>query len=376
MKIGMVGCGFVADYYINTLPEHPELELTGVFDQNLQRAEKFSRFYSVPYYQSLEEMIADSSSEIILNLTNPSSHFSVSKTCLEAGCHVYSEKPFSTRLEEAKQLVELAAQKDLYITSAPCSLLGEAAQAVWKALQERAIGTVRLVYAEMDDDMIPKMNYETWLSKSGTPWPWKDEFEVGCTLEHAGYYITWLVAFFGPAVTIHAFADCLMPDKRTRIPLDVTSPDFSVACIKFASGVVARLTCSIIAPHDHSLKIVGDEGILSIEDCWYYSSPVNIRKRHKVGSAAFLEPVTSKNKPWFSRYKKKFKNQDSQQMDFARGVAELARAITQKRPCHLPADYCLHVNEIVLGIQNAFAIGGGTYQMTSTFAPLKPPPWD
>ncbi len=91
------------------------------------------------------------------------------------------------------------------------------------------------------------------------PWPYKDEFEVGCTLEHAGYYLGWLAAWFGPAVTVTSFASVQVPDKVPGETFAVTSPDFSVACIQFASGVVARLTCSILAPHDHSLKVVGDE---------------------------------------------------------------------------------------------------------------------
>ena len=213
MNIAIVGCGFVADYYLVTLAGYPELTLIGVTDRDPDRAERFSRFHHLHRFASLEELLGDDRVELVLNLTNPSSHFAVSRSCLEAGKHVYSEKPFAMRLDEAKALVELAEAKGLRMSSAPCSLLGETAQTVWKALRERKVGTPRLVYAEMDDGMVYRMPYRKWASLSGIPWPAKDEFEVGCTFEHAGYYLSWFPAFFGPAKSVTAFSPVWSPTK-------------------------------------------------------------------------------------------------------------------------------------------------------------------
>ena len=126
--------------------------------------------------------------------------------------------------------------------------------------------------------MVHRMQYRKWQSVSGLPWPYKDEFEIGCTLEHAGYYLTWLAAWFGPAATVTSFASVQLPDKLPGESLALDSPDFSVVCIQFASGVVARLTCSIIAPHNHELRVVGDDGVLYTDDCWDYRSPVYSRR--------------------------------------------------------------------------------------------------
>ncbi|MEQ9000878.1 MAG: Gfo/Idh/MocA family oxidoreductase [Coleofasciculus sp. B1-GNL1-01] len=372
MRIAIVGCGFVADYYMKTLPGHPELELVGVMDRDQDRASRFSAYHSVPTYPTLDELLEDGNVELVVNLTNPSSHFAVSKACLEAGKHVYSEKPLAMELSQAEELVDLAEKRGLYISSAPCNLLGETAQTIWKALREKAIGRVRLVYAEIDDGLVHKMPYKKWSSESGIPWPYKDEFEVGCTLEHAGYYVTWLVAFFGPAQTVTAFSSCLIPDKETDVPLAEEAPDFSVACIKFASGVVARLTCGIVAPHDHTLEIVGDEGILCTKDCWYYRSPVYIKRRIRIRRKMFISP-------WKRKYPlvgkaTRYRYRGSQQMDFCRGVAELAAAIREKRPCRLSAQFSLHVNEIVLAIHNALDTGSA-YTISSSFTPIAPMLW-
>lgn len=373
MRIAIVGCGFVADYYLATLKLHPQLQLTGAMDRDSERSRRFSQFYGVPVYATLEELLADPQVEIVVNLTNPGSHFSVSQASLGAGKHVYSEKPLAMSLPEARALYDLAQSNGLYLASAPCSLLGETAQTIWKVLREKKLGTVRLVYAEMDDGMVHQTPYEKWLSASGTPWPYKDEFEVGCTLEHAGYYLTWFPAFFGPAQSVTAFSSCLIPDKQTPVPLDHNAPDFSVACVQFQSGVVARLTCSIVAPHDHSLRIIGDRGVLQMKDAWFYRSPVSIKRKINIRRSRITSPIPERC-PLVGPGPKKYAYKGSQQMDFCRGIAELAGAVQENRPCRLGADYSLHVNEMVLAIQNALT-ESSTYRLTTAFAPVEPMPW-
>lgn len=373
MRVAIVGCGFVADYYVQTLPAHPQLELTGVTDRDAERAERFAHFYSLRRYATLDELLADPGVEIVLNLTNPASHYDVSKQALLAGKHVYSEKPMAMCLEQARELVDLAAGVGRQISSAPCSLLGETAQTMWKALRERRIGPVRLVYAELDDGLVYRMPYQRWFSKSGTPWPYRDEFEVGCTLEHAGYYLTWLAAFFGPVESVTAFSSCLVERKCRELPKAVT-PDFSVACLKFRSGVVARLTCSIVAPHDHSITIVGDEGVVSTKDCWYYRSPVHVQRLLTIRRKTFLTPWKTKYPLVKSGLSSRYRYKGSQQMDFARGVAEMGDAIAAGRRCRLSPQFSLHVLEVTLVIQSALE-NSSTSQIATTFEPVEPMPW-
>ena len=75
------------------------------------------------------------------------------------------------------------------------------------------------------------MHPEEWSSPAGTPWPWRDEFTVGCTIEHASYPLTWLVAMFGPVSSVVAFSTTIVPDKHPNLPHDQCGPDFSVAAI-------------------------------------------------------------------------------------------------------------------------------------------------
>lgn len=368
MRIAIVGCGFVADYYLKTLPGHSHLELLGVTDRNTQRAVKFAAHHAVPRYGSLDELLADKRVELVVNLTNPRSHYEVTRACLEAGKHVYSEKPLAMELSQARTLVEFSERKGLQLSSAPCSLLGETAQTIWRALRRQAIGKVRVVYAEMDEGLVHRMPFKSWSSESGAPWPYQDEFEVGTIIEHAGYVVTWLPAFFGPVVSITGLSECLIPEKGG---VCTDAPDFSVAVVRFASGVIARLTFTLIAPHDHSLQIVGDKGVLSVEDTWYYNSPVYLRRSINIQRRHLWLP---RRKLAMAGKTRRYNYRGTQQMDFARGVAEMAEAICKGRTPRLSARYCLHANEIVLAVNNALQ-KSCTYKMTTTFDPVEPMLW-
>ena len=373
MRVAIIGCGYVADLYLITIQRHPELELIGVMDQNQSRAERFAAFHSVQAYRSLQELLADSRVEMVINLTNPRSHFAVSAACLLHGKHVYSEKPLAMTLPEAEQLVKLAEKCSLYLSAAPSRLLGETAQTMWQKLRSGAIGTPRLAYAEMDDGLVHAMSYKRWVSASGAPWPYQDEFETGCTVEHAGYALTWLVAFFGPVNNVMAFATTVIHDKRTDVPLDNPGPDFSVACLQFASGLVARLTCSIVAPADHSIRIFGDEGTMSTTDCWKPRSPVYLQRRVNIAKRSVLVPwrwpVRLLGNAALRRQSRGLKK-----VDFCLGPTELAAAIQEHRPCRIGADFCLHITEILLAIHETRA-GGSSVKIRSSFRPIEPMPW-
>ena len=380
MRIAIIGCGYVADFYAATLCNHPELELQGVYDRNMERAKAHAEYYGGSnIYPSLEAVLGDDRVELIVNLTNPSSHFEISAAALEAGKHVYSEKPLAMDLQHAEQLVEMAEARGLQINGAPCTVLSETAQTIWKALRDGRIGTPRLVYAELDDGNVPQHNFAEWVSASGAPWPAKDEFEVGCTLEHAGYYMTWLTAFFGPAKRMTSFSTVLQPDKG--IALDVNTADYSTACIEFVSGPVARFTCSLYPPHDHRFRIFGDDGWLSTDQAWDYGSKVQISRHHRFSRRAERHPALAKmmglgprRLPLVRKSKFVRDSKGANCMDFCRGVAETASAARENRPSRLSAQWSLHVTELVLCMQHP-EIHGRPREIQSRFDPLAPMPW-
>lgn len=378
MNVAIIGCGYVADFYGTTLPNHPSLNVVAVWDRDPAALARYTRHWKRPAAASLDAVLNDKSIELVLNLTNPSSHYEVSRAALEAGKHVYSEKPLAMTYEHALELVQLSEARGLQLGGAPCTVLGEAAQTAWRAVREGRIGTPRLAYAELDDGPIHLMGMREWKSESGAPWPWRDELEVGCTLEHAGYYVSWLLAMFGPVKRVTACNTLVVPDKGVPTP---AQPDLSVGVLEHESGVTSRITCTIYASHDHSFRVFGDEGVLVVGEAWDYGTSVGVFPRkgmglrgekyvaqvHKAGMG--LLPV-----PLVRRAKFQWKARGANRMDFARGPAELVEAIAQRRTSRLSARFSLHLNEIVLAL-DARKTGGRAVEMKTRCEVPAPMPW-
>jgi len=385
MNLAIVGCGYVAEFYGNTLANYPDLKLVGACDQNEGNLQAFCKRWPARQYVNLQELLEDNSVQLVLNLTNPRSHYDITRHCVEAHKHVYSEKPLAMDSEKARELVELAKKRGVYLACAPCSVLSETAQAVWKAIRENVIGRVRLVYANFDDGMLAaKQSPWLWQNGLGIAWPAKDEFEVGCTYEHAGYILTWLAAFFGPALNVTSFASCLVPDKG--IAVESLAPDFTVGCIEYGNGVVARITCSLVAPKDKSLTIIGDDGVLNVPDVRNDLCPVFVRRIPPGGWPAAIERrwndlrhslgIPGPDWHFWNRYRcekspARRLASERKPVDFCRGPAELADAIQENRPCRLSAQLAWHITELIESLQYPERFGFRR-TLTSTFDPIQP----
>ncbi len=370
--IALVGCGYVADLYLPNLENHPGLAVVAVFDRDVSRAAATASRLAVTHHRTLEAVLGDPRVQIVVNLTNPRSHFEVSKAALEAGKHVYTEKPLAMRTDDAFALVERAERSGLQICGAPCNVLSETAQTLWKAIRDERVGRTRLVYAEMDDGLVHRFAYKRWLSRTKIPWPYRDEFEVGCTLEHAGYYLGWLLAFFGPVRRMSAFSKTLIEDKVPgEPPLNPNAPDFSVACLEFDGGVVARLTCSIVAEHDHAFRVFAEDGVMTTRDCWFYREPIHYRRRITIRRKTLLNPIRG-SVPLLGTHLPAAVGQGSAQMDFFRGVDEMADAIHHGRTPRLSPRFSLHLTEVALAIHEGL---GAPVVPRSSFEPMRPMPW-
>lgn len=345
-KIAILGCGYVANMYRLTLSMHPQLELVGVYDREASRGAHMARLTGAPAYDSFQALLNDPAPQIVLNLTNPSQHYETTRALLAAGKHVYTEKPLAMRLDHAQDLAAQAQAAGLHLISAPCTVLNPVAQTLWHAVEQGMIGKLRLVHAAMEDGMVPRAPVHLWVNEGGVGWPAVDEYVTGCTVEHAGYVLTWLCAMFGPVTQLTAFADVLMPDKMDGIALP-DAPDLSTAMLRFESGVVARMSNGIYAGHDHALRLWGDDGVIEVEDPRSDTSPIRVRRYRQIRRRRFLSPFAKKLK--LQGGKEKIADyRGSQTRDFCRAIVDLAAAIQTGRAPYTNGDFAAHITEVTL----------------------------
>jgi len=377
-RLGIVGCGYVADSYAATLQLHTDgLAVHAVYDRQQERLARFSGHWQFNAARSLDDLLSDPAIDIVVNLTDPHSHETVTAAALTAGKHVYSEKPLAMTGAVAERLAARASAMGLRLAAAPCNLLGEHAQTLQRAVRDRLVGDIRLIYAEMDDGMIHRAAYRDWDSSSGAPWPIRGELEVGCTFEHAGYTLGVLVAIFGPVRSITAFADLCVPEKGIDPPPEAPAPDFSVGLLQFDGGVTARVTNSIVASYDHRIRLFGDEGTLSLAEPWSYHAPV---RRDRISTSRFdrlVERRLGKRRSVVVPHVRRPPTKNRRRfptMDFMRGVRELADAIREDRPCRMSPELAVHVTEVTEVMQHPerFAL---PYRPKSAAGPIAPMPW-
>jgi len=402
MRIAFVGCGYVFDIYMRTRWAHSELEICGVYDIDLPRSAVVARHYGLRVYESYAELLADGAGEVVVNLTNVKSHYDVTKQALEAGKHVYTEKPISLELEQTRELFDLAQERGLIFVAAPCNIYSDAVNTVWRAVRDGAIGKPVLIYAELDDNPAHLMRLEQVQSPTGAPFPYVEELQEGCTAEHIGYHLVWLCAMFGPVLSLSGFSKHLV-EHKTDTPLDpADTPDFSVGCLNFANGVAARITCSWVAPRDHRFRIIGEEGELSVDNVFHDQSPVHLERFTPVGLTARkaysirthpalgrVFGVGGRRLPLVRRWKSHaveaergvgrspkhrlvswLRRREIYAQDKFLGIAETVRAIREGRAQPLPPDFLMHLNELTLLIQSAGPRGLAAAPSTS-FAPIE-----
>jgi predicted dehydrogenase len=364
LNIAIVGCGNIAGAYGRTLLPHPELKLLGATSRTLGHAEDFVATFGGKVYPSLAAILADDEVDLVINLTIHHAHVDVITQCLNAGKHVYSEKPIALTSEEAWQLVALAEEKGLRFGCAPITMLGEAQQTAWKAMRGGMLGTVRVAYVEVNWGRI-----EDW---HPAPAPF---YEVGPLFDVAVYPLTILTTIFGPARRVTAAGSVLYPDRVTKegIPFHITTPDFSIAAIEFASGALARLTANFYVGFHSKQKGIefhGDKGSLYLSNWHDFDGSVEYTDLTALApSVNAYQPLPYVKEPYAG-----LAGVPDSHVEWSRGVLDMAEAMKENRPQRITAAQAAHVVDIVCGIQEA-SREGRRVEITSEFPQPTPMDW-
>jgi predicted dehydrogenase len=352
LGIGIVGTGNIAGGYARDASSHPEIRLVAATDLDPVRAAAFGEAHGCRIHASLDDLLADDAVEIVINLTVHHAHYEVTKRALEAGRHVYSEKPLALRSSEARELVDLASAQGRRLGCSPSTFLGEAQQTAAAWVRSGRLGAVRAIYAEVNWGRI-----ESW---HPAPAPF---YDVGALVDVGVYPLTLVTTMLGPARSVRAWGWELKPDRVALdgTPFRIGSPDLIVAAVELEGGPIVRLTASFYvgrpAKLTGSLEFHGDDASLALGSFQDFDATVEVGEFNKD-----FEPVAYVRPPFRGTA-------------WARGVAEMAAAIAEGRPHRASAEQAAHVVDILEAAFGSMADSGRRVEISSTFAPPPLMPW-
>ena len=272
LGVGIMGCGNISATYFNMIPKFKGIEIRGCADLNRGAADARARDHGVQA-MTVHDLLKAPDIDIIVNLTVPEAHWPVSREILEAGKHVYSEKPLVLSLSDGRDMQTLAERQGLKVGAAPDTFLG---------------GAHQLARREIDGGRIGQITSGTChvMSHGMEHWHPNPDFFFqpggGPVLDLGPYYIANLVNLIGPVRRVAALANKGTPTRtitshpRAGETIAVTTPTNVQALLEFQTGAVLTFSASWeVWAHRHGpMELYGTKGTLFVPDPNFFGGDV------------------------------------------------------------------------------------------------------
>jgi predicted dehydrogenase len=339
--IGIVGCGNIFPYYVHGLRRFPQLRIVGVADLDADRARDAERALDVRAFATVPALLESADVDVVVNLTPPIAHGSVTIAALEAGKDVYVEKPLAASLTEASAVVRHALATGRRLGCAPDTFLGSAIQTARAAVDVGAIGDPIGVAG-----FIPSTRSEEW-----HPDPtFLFRLGGGPVLDMGPYWIAAMVNCFGPvtevsgAARIGATPRLVIHADRLVDSIDVEVATHASATLRFANGVIGTMLMSFDVWHMDlpHIEIYGTTGALRLPIPDHFDGAICVRSN--VGDASWMEldPVLPESG----------ERGKAPQLLRGLGVADLVQA-NAGGPHRTSADFAYHVLDVLTSVETA-----------------------
>lgn len=267
ISIGIIGCGNISKAYFTNCKLFPNVEIVACADLDLAKAQQAAETYSIPHALSVAELIASPEVDIVVNLTIPQAHAAVDCDVLNAGKHVFSEKPFGLTLAEGLKIVETAQAAGKRVGCAPDTVLGAGVQTSRRTLDDGKIGTpigfTAIMQCGGHEGWHPSPEF--YYQKGGGPM-----FDMG------PYYLHALIMLLGPVKRVSGLTKITWPERLitsepkngTKVTVEV--PTHITSLLEFHNGVIGTLVMSFDTRGKTSMnnliEIFGSEGTLRVPD--------------------------------------------------------------------------------------------------------------
>lgn len=315
-RVGLAGCGAVSHQYLPNLLRLPGLDVAAVSDVDADVATKVSEQYEVPAV-SVDDLLADPTIDIVVNLTPIAYHVPVTRDILRAGKHVYSEKSLATTVSEARELLALAEAKGLAVAGAPDTLLGTAFQAARRELEAGDLGRPLVAVAAMLRSQVLSTRYFS---------------NHTALFDMAPYYVSALASLFGPVREVSGYLE--------NTPTKPGEPVLTIGVsgvLHFQSGLTASLALNWGSAHRQEVPVLDvytESGVVRFANPNNFGDPAFAR-RHADPAGQWQEiPGSRQPEEWLFNRR-------------GLGVAELADALAQGRTPRASGQLACHVVDVI-----------------------------
>jgi predicted dehydrogenase len=281
MNVGVIGCGNISNAYLTAGRKFPILNLVACADVDMARAEAKAAEHGIKAL-SVSEMLADPTIDMVVNLTIPSAHFAVAMSAIEAGKHIYNEKPLALTREEGQAMLDAAKQKNVRIGSAPDTFF---------------CGPLQTCRKLIDDGIIGRPVAATAFMMGHGPEAWHPDpeffykFGAGPLFDMGPYYLTTLVHLLGGVEGVTAATRISFPERvigsqpKAGQMIKVDVPTHTVGLLHFANGALGTIITSfdVWASEVPRIEIYGSEGTLSVPDPNMFNGTVRVFRHDQPG---------------------------------------------------------------------------------------------
>jgi predicted dehydrogenase len=364
LKAGLVGCGFISDIYLTNLAKFRDVAIVACADTAPQAAARQAERYGLQA-RPVAELLKSDDIDIVLNLTTPDAHAEVSLAAIEAGKCVYSEKPLAARLADGERIIAAAKAKGVAVGCAPDTILGPGYQEARALIDSGAVGRPLTALAA-----VMSHGYEHWHPSPAFYY----QPGGGPVFDMGPYYLSGLASLLGPVVEAQAVGQIGFSERIVTTPgssklgqaIRVETLTSVQALLCFANGAQATFLASFdvwrhgLAP----IELHGEAASLRLPDPNFFAGDLAIAAgrqdwravplAHRLLGAANWPADKPKQSNWRGL-----------------GVADLARAILDKREPRASGAFGLHVLAAMEAILTA-ALERRTVRVSAPFAPPAP----
>lgn len=346
IRIGVIGCGSVSHSYLPHLTQCRYVQLVSACDIIPERARAQAERFNIPnYYPHINQMLAGAEFDLLVDLTDMQEHEHLNRQALEAGKHVWSEKPMANSLAAGQKLLELAKKKGLRLWGAPAMVISPAFAIMAKTLATGKLGSIAAAHADYGHT---GPNWSAFFYEKGG----------GSLPDLAVYNLTTLTGLLGPAKAVSAMTSIVTPTRQIdRVgEIKVEAEDNAMLLMDHGNGVISHVQSGFnyFNPHGHdgsgeqrhTVQIVGNKGVMGLVG--YDWAPQGV-------------DVATEDEPVFQR--QKIENSDFVWQMGASHIAECL--VTGKEPLITP-EHALHVLEVIQATRESNETGR-RIKLRSTF---------